>query len=193
MGYHHGNTNGKGFALGRCSMRNAAAHGHRPRARLVAGLRNDWEPMPDAAPPPPVRPSERITVTNEVELEEARLRSVLPADDFPSAPGSLSLLDEDIVRAKRIARYVTSIGSLEQVPLLVTPLEEIDPGALDPRAAFVLSQVDGRTSLDAILDVSAMSAVETLRIVWELARREIIAFPDPPDTTPVTEWRQEQA
>jgi hypothetical protein len=155
-------------------------------------------------------PDDRITVTNEVELEEARRRSVPPPEEFPSELRSLSLLSDemhirfvhkdlvgalavaerilarcddaearacaDVCRAKLIARYVVSIGSLEQVPVLVAPLVEIVADALDPRAALVLAHVDGHTSLDTILDVSEMSALETLRIVWELVRRKIIAF-----------------
>jgi hypothetical protein len=182
--------------------------------------------MQDPAQLQGVPPSERITVTNEVELEQARLRSVPPPDEFPSEPGSLLRLNDemhvrfvhrdltgalavaerilakcdddearacaDACRAKLIARYVASIGSLEQVPVLVAPLAEIDAGVLDPRAAFVLSQVDGHTNLDAILDVSGMPALETLRIVSELARRRIIAFRGRPDATRVMEWLKGQ-
>jgi hypothetical protein len=145
--------------------------------------------MHDPAQLPEVPPSERITVTNEVELEEARLRSVPPPGEFPAESGSLSLLNDemhvrfvhrDLRRAKLIARYVASIGSLEQVPVLVASLAELVGRALDPRAAFVVAQIDGHTSLDTILDLSGMSVLETLRTVCELVRRKIIAFPPTP-------------
>jgi hypothetical protein len=75
-----------------------------------------------------------------------------------------------------VAGYIATIGSLEKVPVLVTPLAQIDASSVDHRAGFVLSQVDGDTSLQAILDVSGMPPLEALRIVCELARRRVIAF-----------------
>jgi hypothetical protein len=180
--------------------------------------------MQDPAQPPQVPPSERITVTNEVALEQARLQSVAPPDELPLEPGDLWLLNDemharllhrdltgalavaeriltrwddadarecaDACRTRLIARYLARIGSLDQVPVLVTPLPAIDARALDYRAAFVLSQVDGHTSLDAILDVSGMPALETLRIVAELVRREIIAFPGRSGGTRATDRRK---
>jgi hypothetical protein len=82
----------------------------------------------------------------------------------------------DDCRAKLVAAYIANIGSLEQVPTLVAPLVEIDARAIDHRAGFVLSQVDGATSLEAILDVSGMSSLDALRIVRELVRRRIIVL-----------------
>ena len=179
----------------------------------------DWAPMQNPAQQQEVPPSERITITNEVELEAARLLSVAPPDEFPPKPGTLSLLDDEVhvgfecrdltgalavaerillkcadaearacadaCRARLIARYVAIIGSLERVPVLVAPLADVDAMALDYRAAFVVWQIDGHTSLDAILDVSGMPALETLRIVSELVRREIITFLRPDTTHPV--------
>jgi hypothetical protein len=161
-------------------------------------------------PPLPLPPSERVTITNEAALEQARLQSVPPPGEPPSDPGNLSMLNDemharflhrdltgalavaeailgrwndpdarecaDACRARLIARYVGRIGPLEQVPVLVMKLTEIGAARVDYRAAFLLSQVDGHTSLDAILDVSGMSVLETLRIVSDLARRGIIAF-----------------
>jgi hypothetical protein len=181
--------------------------------------------MQDPRQLPQDAPSERITITNEAALEQARLRSVAPPpDELPPEPGSLSMLNDemharflhrdltgalavaeailarwndadarecaDACRAKLIARYVARIGSLEQVPVVVVPLAEIGAVALDYRAAFLLSQVDGHTSLDTILDVSGMPVLETLRIVSDLARRGVIAFRGRASASRVMEWRK---
>jgi hypothetical protein len=157
------------------------------------------------------RSLERITLTNEVELECARLQCERPPDEaaptrldapdlvpemrlrFARADFSGALViaetilssgdgdDEakscaDACRANLVEAYVASIGSLEQVPALVTPLAEIDARSVDHRAGFVLSQVDGATSLATILDVSGMSSLDALRIVRELVRLRVIVL-----------------
>ena len=52
---------------------------------------------------------------------------------------------------------------LERAVVLRTPLEKI--AGLDPRKAFLLSQVDGRTSIDDLADLAPMPRSEALRII----------------------------
>jgi hypothetical protein len=82
----------------------------------------------------------------------------------------------DACRATLVSACIETIGSLERVPTLVAPLAQIDASSVDHRAGFVLPQIDGATSLGAILDVSGMPSIDTLRIVRELVRRGIIVF-----------------
>ncbi len=77
-------------------------------------------------------------------------------------------------RAKLAEEYTAGIGRLDQVPVLAAPLSELDASSVGHRAGFVLSQVDGETTLEAILDVSGMPSLDALRIVRELLRRGFI-------------------
>jgi hypothetical protein len=47
--------------------------------------------------------------------------------------------------------------------------------SLDHRAGFVLSCVDGYSSIDEILDVSGMPPLDALRVLYELLQQRIIA------------------
>jgi hypothetical protein len=72
------------------------------------------------------------------------------------------------------AGLVESLGSLDRVPVLVTRFDELDARSVDHRAGFLLSQVDGATTLEEILDVSGMPPLEALRIVRDLVQRGIV-------------------
>jgi hypothetical protein len=48
--------------------------------------------------------------------------------------------------------------------------------SIDHRSGFVLSLVDGVSSLEMILDVSGMRELDALRILFELVQQRIISF-----------------
>ena len=52
---------------------------------------------------------------------------------------------------------------LERAVVLRVPLEQIE--GLDARTAFLLSRVDGRTSIDDLADLASMPRIEALRII----------------------------
>ena len=52
---------------------------------------------------------------------------------------------------------------LERAVILRTPLEKL--AGLDARTAFLLSQVDGRTTIDDLADLAPMPRSEALRII----------------------------
>jgi len=64
--------------------------------------------------------------------------------------------------------YVKRLGSLLQVPSIAVSMKEIPSLALDNRSAFILSLVDGVSTLDMILDMSGMQRLEALRVLHEL-------------------------
>ena len=57
---------------------------------------------------------------------------------------------------------------LRRIPVLAVPLAELQVLPLDPRAAFVLSRIDGVSNVEMILDVCAMKWDEALLILDEL-------------------------
>jgi hypothetical protein len=56
----------------------------------------------------------------------------------------------------------------------LVPDEQLRSLTLDHREGFILSLVDGRSSLETILDASAMPVLDALRIVCELFDARII-------------------
>lgn len=66
------------------------------------------------------------------------------------------------------------LGDLNRQPILTRPLHELASSPISPRAAFLLSRVDGSLSLDEILDVSGMPRLEAYRYLCQLILRGIL-------------------
>jgi hypothetical protein len=66
------------------------------------------------------------------------------------------------------------MGDLDRQPALSRPLHELGSAPISPRAAFLLSRVDGSLSLDEILDVSGMPRLEAYRYLAQLFLRGIL-------------------
>lgn len=72
--------------------------------------------------------------------------------------------------------YTTRIGQLDRVPIVMVARDQLRWLTIDHRAGFVLSLVDGMSSVEMILDVSGMPELDALRILSELAQQRIISF-----------------
>lgn len=68
--------------------------------------------------------------------------------------------------------FMARLGGQSRIPTATTSVE--DMSSFDPRAAFILSLVDGTMSVEEILDVAAMPAFEALRILYELAEEGVL-------------------
>jgi len=66
------------------------------------------------------------------------------------------------------------LGNLDRQPSLARPLHELGSAPISPRAAFLLSRVDGALTLDEILDVSGMPRLEAYRYLCQLFLRGIL-------------------
>jgi hypothetical protein len=111
---------------------------------------SDLEVQVHAAPPAPSSGLE------EVELDE------LPA-------GAEADLLEEIGQT-----YLSRLGGRGHVPFTVMPPEEALSVPLDHWAGFVLSLIDGTTSIEQVIDASAMPEVEALRVLSDLYEQGII-------------------
>ncbi len=98
-----------------------------------------------------------------------------------------SLLDADPEHedAKRYAQscrevltqmYAARIGPMDQVATVAVPPEQITWLSLDHRAGFLLSLVDGVSSIEEILDISGMTRLDALRIMYTLVQQNVIAL-----------------
>lgn len=79
-------------------------------------------------------------------------------------------------RAVLVQMYTAKIGPLDKVPQVMVPREQLRWLSLDHRAGFVLSLVDGMSSLEMILDMSGMPALDAMRILFELTQQRIITL-----------------
>ena len=105
--------------------------------------------------------------------------------------GALEIAEEilrtstDNIGAKTVAEtcrtvlrqmYAARIGPLDRVPVVMVPRDQLRWLSIDHKAGFVLSLVDGVSSLEMIIDVSGMPELDTLRILSELAQQRIISL-----------------
>ncbi len=72
--------------------------------------------------------------------------------------------------------YSARLGPLDRVPMVVVPRTQMRWLSMDHRAGFILSLIDGQSSVEMILDVSGMPKLDALRILHELVQQKIVAF-----------------
>jgi hypothetical protein len=77
-------------------------------------------------------------------------------------------------RARLETRYTTRIGSLEYVFNLAVPAAKVKWLGLDPQAAFLLSLVDGQTTVAEVLERCQMGRLDALRLFTELLEAKAI-------------------
>ncbi len=71
-------------------------------------------------------------------------------------------------RQRLETRYTTRIGSLDHIFNLAVPAAKVKWLGLDPQAAFLLSLVDGQTTVAEVLEACPMERLEALRVFTEL-------------------------
>ena len=79
-------------------------------------------------------------------------------------------------RTKLESSISSRLGSADRVPMILVPPAQLRSLSVDHRAGFILSLIDGSSSVEMILDVCGMSKLDGLRIIEELVRRQIVAF-----------------
>lgn len=72
--------------------------------------------------------------------------------------------------------YSARLGQLDQVVRIAVPNDQIRWLTLDHRAGFLLSLVDGHSTLDQILDISGMTRLDALRIMYQLLDQRVISL-----------------
>jgi len=70
--------------------------------------------------------------------------------------------------------YISNLGGLRRVPQLAVSAEQLRWLALDHRAGFLLSQLDGRSTFEELLDVCGMPAFEAIRLLVQLLQQNVI-------------------
>jgi hypothetical protein len=126
------------------------------------------------------RTRRRITALLERATEwgqGADLERSVTAVDLALSEDPNSALAQKLIHRNRdtiMNAFQGFLGDLQRAPSLARPLHELGSAPISPRAAFLLSRVDGTLSLDEILDVSGMPRLEAYRYLCQLLLRGIL-------------------
>lgn len=155
-------------------------------------------PSPPATSPAP--PAARAAVAEEAAAGRAAAKPSAPVDPTRDMNDRFALGDysgaldrAEAILAKDAAdqealdmaqncrdnleqMYKAKLGPLDRVPIVMVPSGELRWLSIDHRAGFVLSNIDGVSSLEMIIDVSGMPNLDALRILCELSQQRIISF-----------------
>ncbi|MFN0247309.1 MAG: hypothetical protein ACKV2T_10515 [Kofleriaceae bacterium] len=115
---------------------------------------------------------ERATLWSSMDLERAVAAVDLALSEDPNSALAQKLIHRN--RDSIMTVFQTYMGDLDRQPELSRPLHELATAPISPRAAFLLSRVDGTLSLDEILDVSGMPRLEAYRYLAQLFLRGIL-------------------
>jgi len=139
--------------------------------------RRSLPPPPTAQPTRPDRVADAEMTVEDIHLEiEERFALGDYAGALSTAELQLGRDPEDAhalnyaqtSRERLEQRYATRIGSLESIFNVVVPPAKIKWLGLDPQAAFLLSLVDGQTTVVEVLELCRMERLEALRVFTEL-------------------------
>ena len=126
------------------------------------------------------RTRRRITALLERATEwgrTAELERAVTAVDLALSEDPNSALAQKLIHRNRdtiMSAFQGFLGDLQRSPALARPLHELGSAPISPRAAFLLSRVDGTLSIDEILDVSGMPRLEAYRYLCQLFLRGIL-------------------
>lgn len=80
----------------------------------------------------------------------------------------------DIARKSLCRLYQSALGARTDTLHLALPAQQIAGLPLDRWAAFVVSLVDGKSSIDQVIDGSALGRLDGLRIVYALVHQGVV-------------------
>lgn len=144
-----------------------------------SGIRGDYDDIVDA-------PAASVNVEAEPSAREMNDRISL--GDYSGAldiAEKLLAIDPSDVGVRACAEtcrsvlrqmYSARLGPLDRVPVVMVPRDQFRWLSIDHRAGFVLSLIDGVSTLEMLLDVSGMPELDALRILSDLAQQRIISF-----------------
>lgn len=106
------------------------------------------------------------------ELDRAVAAVDLALSEDPNSALAQKLLHRNRETVQSV--FQNFLGDLARTPQLARPLHELASAPISPRAAFLLSRIDGMISIDEILDVSGMPRIEAFRHLCQLYLRGIL-------------------
>jgi hypothetical protein len=176
----------------------------RPAAKPAAAQppRNPWDEGPSMAIPQPEDPGDggngawsihadkmpnAAVSDDETDVWMRGARELVALNDFSGALELLSKVldkkpnDKDALQLHETCEqnltlmYESKIGSMDARPQTAIPPDEIIWLNLDPRAGFVLAQIDGEVSFDDLYAICGLRRLDTARILCELLEQGVVS------------------
>jgi hypothetical protein len=98
-------------------------------------------------------------------------------DDSTQGTASSARPTDSAAKAEQIE--LERFGSLTRVPRLAISVDALRQMTLDPATSLLLWLVDGKTSLQGLLDVCGMPRIQAVRIFGSLSFLGVIEFEQP--------------
>jgi hypothetical protein len=155
----------------------AAIHAPTPEATPAVML---LEPPPTTAPAPaPKPPRGPSAVDMEDQFAMGDFAGAMATAEallarHPQHVDALECLER--CRTSLRASLAAKLGPLDRVPVVAVARDQLRWLAIDHKAGFILSHVDGVSSVEEIVDISGMKELEALGILAELVEQRIIDF-----------------
>ncbi|MBK8253712.1 MAG: hypothetical protein IPK82_13725 [Polyangiaceae bacterium] len=139
-----------------------------------------------SATPAPVPRSTPPTASDAVSVLIAGIEARFSAKDYgralvmaeaaleehPNNPSVVAYTKR--CREELCTRYLERLGADDHVPRLAMHRGALTGLSLDHRAGFLLSCVDGMSTVDEIVDVSAMPKLDAVRLLYELVQEGVL-------------------
>jgi hypothetical protein len=109
--------------------------------------------------------------------EAGELDKAVTAVDLALSEDPNSALAQKLITRNKdtiMSLFQAYLGDLDRTPQLAKPLHELSKEPISPRAAFLLSRIDGMLTIDELLDVSGMPRMEAYRHLCQLFLRGIL-------------------
>jgi hypothetical protein len=159
-----------------------SARGQRPRQdpdALVAGpksLELDLSSLNVSAPPPSSDPGLR-QIADRYATGDFSGALVLAEAMLEAAPEHAEALRyAGKCRDVLMQMYAARLGPLDQLVSMSIPSEQIRWLSLDHRSGFLLSLIDGTSSIEELLDISGMQRLDALRIMYSLFQERVVTL-----------------
>jgi hypothetical protein len=145
-----------------------------------------FDPLLESLAPPMSGLQTPAPASNMARVGPKEMQDCYAVGDFSRA---LSIAEEILARTpddaavRRCAQncrdvltqmFAARIGPLDQVITVVVSPDEVQWLSLDHRAGFLLSLVDGQSTVDEILDISGMTRLDALKIIFDLMERQVV-------------------
>jgi len=171
-------------------------------AAAPAAPRSPWDDGPSMAIPQPEDPGDggngawsihadkmanAAVSDDETDVWMRGARELVALNDFSGALELLNKIldkkpnDKDALHLHETCEhnltlmYESKIGSMDAKPQTAIPPDEIIWLNLDPRAGFVLAQIDGEVSFDDLYAICGLKRLDTARILCELLEQAVVS------------------
>jgi hypothetical protein len=164
------------------SPRRGTPHG-RPAVAppILAAVARAEPALPASEPAPNSLPGRVREMQELLDAHNYSNALVLAESVLATEPGhALARRCAERCREALAQKYLDRLGGREVVPRVTMSPDEVCGLALDHRAGFLLSLIDGATSVDEVLDGASMPALDALRMLYELREQGAIEVVEPP-------------